>query len=280
VSETEAQQVDRSEPSSPNRDPVELLSPFERFAFRTLRWLNGPAYKLGLFWQIFFLFPFLWIFMGRRLVVRGLERLDALPKDAPFLLVANHRTFFDLFVLGWILVARRRLRYRVSFPVRANFFYENPLGLFFCLFFSGGAMFPPIFRSPQKRAFNQFAVGLLVQRLREPRNMVGFHPEGTRGRTGDPYALLPAQPGGGKLVLDARPMVVPAFVTGLSNSLVTELLANLRKRKPVVAIFGEPIPPDGWPEGSRLALQKRVSDELLEKIRALQPEERAVRASL
>src|SRR5215470_6875520 len=87
----------------PARAPLELLSPFERFAFRLLRWLNGPAHWLGLVWQLCFLRPLLWIFIGRRLVVRGAERLDSLPKDATFLLVANHRTFFDLFTLGWVL---------------------------------------------------------------------------------------------------------------------------------------------------------------------------------
>jgi 1-acyl-sn-glycerol-3-phosphate acyltransferase len=275
VAETEADADD-----APSAAPLHLLSPFERFSFRTLRWVNGAAYRLGLFWQVVWLFPFLWIFIGRRLVVRGAERLDALPKDAPFLLVANHRSFFDLFTLAWVLVGRRGMRYRISFPVRANFFYENPIGLLFCLFFSGGAMFPPFFRSPKKRAFNNHGVRILVERLREPRNFVGFHPEGRRSKLPDPYELLPAQPGAGKLVLDARPLVVPAFVSGLTNSLLGELWANLRGKRPVVAIFGAPITPEIWPQGSRLTLQKRVADELLERIRALQAEERAVRAEL
>ena len=262
----------------PGAAPLHLLSFFERIAFRALRWLNGPAYRLGSFWQRLWLGPFIWLFISRRLRVVGAERLDALPPDAPFLLVANHRTFFDLFILAWVLVRHRGLRHRVSFPVRANFFYENPLGLLFCLIFSGGSMFPPFFRSPKKRAFNAYTVDLLVQRLREPRNMVGFHPEGTRSKGGDPYELLPAQPGAGKLLLDARPVAVPAFVSGLSNSLGGELWNNLRGKVPVVVVFGAPIDPSRWPEGSRLALQKRCSDELLERIRALQPEERAARA--
>ncbi len=261
-------------------DPVLLLSWFERLSFRLLRFWTGRCRRLALAYQSTFLFPFLWLFLGRRLVVRGAERLDRLPAGASFLLVANHRTFFDLFTLAWILVGKRGLRYRVSFPVRANFFYDSPLGLLFCLFFSGGSMFPPFFRSPLKRAFNQHGVDILCERLVEPRNMVGFHPEGTRSKEDDPYQLLPAQPGAGKLVLQARPYVVPAFVSGLSNSPWRELLDNARKRRPVIVVFGDPIAPDGWPEGSRLSLQKRVADELLERIRALQPEEKATRASL
>ena len=263
---------------APTAAPLELLSFFERFSFRVLRWLSGPAHRLARAWQILWLRPFLWLFVGRRIVARGAERLQRLPRDRPILLVANHRTFFDLFVLAWILVGRFGLRARVSFPVRANFFYQNPLGLLFCLFFSGGSMFPPFFRDAKKRAFNTHAVQILVERLRQPGNLVGFHPEGTRSKGGDPYDLLPAQPGAGKLVLDARPTVLPAFVTGLSNSLGGELWANLLGRRPVVAVFGEPIPPERWAEGSRLALQKRCADELLEEIRKLQPEERATRA--
>ena len=262
----------------PGPAPLQLLSWFERISFRLLRWLNGPAQKLSTIWQRMLMGPLLAIFICRRLRVVGAERLDRLPPDAPFLLVANHRTFFDLFILAWVLVRHRGLRHRVSFPVRANFFYENPLGLLFCLIFSGGSMFPPFFRSPKKRAFNAHSVELLLERLREPGNMVGFHPEGTRSKGGDPYGLLPAQPGAGKLVLDARPIVVPAFVTGLSDSLGHELWSNIRGTEPVIAVFGEPLDPSRWPEGSRLALQKRCSDDLLDRIRELQAEERAVRA--
>jgi len=262
------------------RPPLALLSWFERLAFRMARFTNGSAYRVMLAWQAFFLFPFLWLFLGRRLIVRGQERLASLPPDASFLLVANHRSFFDLFVLNWIFVGRRGLRHRVSFPVRSNFFYENPIGLFFNLFFSGGSMFPPIFRSAEKRAFNQHAVQIMLGRLREPRNMIGFHPEGTRGKGPDPYEMLRPQPGAGKLVLEARPLVVPAFVSGLSNSLWREMVSNFKKERPAVVIFGAPITPERWPEGSRLTLQLKVAEQLLDAIRALQPEEKALRIEL
>ena len=271
MAETEA------ELDTPRVAPLDLLSPFERLAFRVLRWLNGRGYPLARFWQIFGHFPFVSLFIGRRVVVSGAERLQQLPPGASFLLVSNHRTFFDLFTLAWVLIGKRGLRHHVNFPVRANFFYENPLGLLFCLFFSGGSMFPPIFRQPKKRAFNAYGVQLLVEQLKEPRSMIGFHPEGTRGKGPDPYQLLPAQPGAGKLVLEARPWVVPAFVTGLTNGMASELFANLRGKRPIHAVFGEPIDPAHWPQGSRAALQKQVADELLDRIRALQPEERAAR---
>src|SRR5207237_9842508 len=91
--------------------PLEVLSPFERRAFRVMRWANaGGGATLGLFWQRNILGPFFKLLIYRRLVVRGLDRLDRIPRDASVLLVANHRTFFDLFILGWILVSTWRRR--------------------------------------------------------------------------------------------------------------------------------------------------------------------------
>src|SRR5437899_353445 len=105
--------------------PYEVLTRFERFAFRTMRfWNQGAGRWLGYIWQRYVLIPFVGLFFSRRLEIRGLEKVKALPPDARILLVANHRTFFDLFVLGWILWQRAGLKQRLNFPVRANFFYE------------------------------------------------------------------------------------------------------------------------------------------------------------
>ena len=68
-----------------------------------------------------------------------------------------------------MLVIRRsyvdpRLRRRVSFPVRSNFFYENPVGLFLAVFATGGSMFPPFFRSAEKKAMNRVSLEILLDR--------------------------------------------------------------------------------------------------------------------
>ena len=148
---------------SPAAPPFEALAPFERLAFRVMRWANvGGGARLGLLWQRWILEPLFALLIQRRLVVRGLERLESVPEDASILLVANHRTFFDLFVLGWILWQRAGLKQRLNFPVRANFFYENPLGLFISIFLSGGSMFPPFFRRPEAKTFNKYSLSVLV----------------------------------------------------------------------------------------------------------------------
>lgn len=256
-------------------DAFAQLGRFERFAFRVMRFFSEARFPL--FWQRHFLVPFVSLFVSRRLVVRGLE---GVPKDpnARILLVSNHRTFFDQFILGFILWKHSGLRWRLNFPVRANFFYENPLGLLICAVMSGGTMFPPFFRAQSKKGFNRYSLQTLIEMLKRPSRMVGFHPEGTRNKTDDPYTLLPAQPGVGELALKARPVVVPAFIHGLTNSVWRELRANLRGERAVMALFGEPIDLSVFPPETRLVHHKKCADLFNEKITALGAEERALRA--
>jgi len=262
--------------------PFEVLSPFERLAFRVMRWANvGGGADLGWAWQRWVLQPIFGLIFFRRLTVRGLERLEGIPRDASVLLVANHRTFFDLFVLGWILVQTWRKRWRTSFPVRANFFYENPLGLLICFLLSGGSMFPPFFRKPRSKAFNRYSLSLVLEKLRRPGNLVGFHPEGTRNKGTDPYQLLPAQPGAGEVALKSRPVVVvPAFVTGLSNKLLREIARSARGSDPIVAVYGEPIDLSSFPAETRLTHHKKCADLFCDRISSLMPEEKRLRAEL
>jgi len=193
-------------------------------------------------------------------------------------LVANHRTFFDLFILGSLLIRHPRLKRRLNFPVRSNFFYEGPVGLVLGAVFTGGTMFPPFFRSAEKKGMNRLSLNILIDKLRKPGQLVGFHPEGTRNKTDDPYALLPAQPGAGELALKARPVVVPAFILGLSNSPWAELKANLHRARPVIAVFGAPVELPETPAEPRLSHSKRCADLLNARIAALGAEERSLRS--
>ncbi|HZX97569.1 MAG TPA: lysophospholipid acyltransferase family protein [Myxococcales bacterium] len=268
-------------------DSFSVLGWFERFAFRTMRSLNqGACSAIGWFWQRSVITPLIGLLVNRRLTIHGHHHLDALPADAPVLLVANHRTFFDLFVLGWVFMREPKLRRRVSFPVRSNFFYEGPLGLFLCIIATGGSMFPPFFRAAEKKAMNRVSLEILLTKLRTPGQMIGFHPEGTRNKTADPYALLPAQPGAGELALKARPLVVPAFILGMSNGFWAELKANLRGESPVTAVFGAPVELPETPPETRLSHHKRCADlinqriaELGEQVRGLRGEQRITSGS-
>ncbi len=282
-SEGPAHSAPPSEPSAKARRmaALALLPRFPRFAFRVVEACNRePLATLLVAVQRLFLEPLVFVLLlWRRLHVHGLERLAGVPPGASVLVVSNHRSFFDLFVVGWVLLNRAGLRRRVCFPVRANFFYENPVGLFLNVVFSGASMFPPIFRTQAQRQFNQYAVTLLVERLRAPGSLVGFHPEGTRNKGADPYTLLPAKTGAGELALHARPqaVVVPVFVNGTTNALFKEVLDNLRGRRPIWLVVGAPVDVSRWPAVTRHAHHAECSEALLAEIAALGAEEKALR---
>jgi 1-acyl-sn-glycerol-3-phosphate acyltransferase len=264
--------------ATPETDPFRVLNRFERLAFRAMRFVNqGAGSRIAWLWQRFVCTPVVGQLVSRRLQIHGREHLDALPRDAPVLLIANHRTFFDLFILGWIFMREAKLRRRVSFPVRSNFFYENPLGLLLGVVGTGGSMFPPFFRSAEKKPMNRVSLEILLSKLRTQGQMIGFHPEGTRNKTADPYTLLPAQPGAGELALKARPVVLPAFILGMTNSVWTELKANLRAERPVTALFGAPIELPEAPSETRLSHHKRCADLFRDRIAALGEEVRTLR---
>ena len=108
------------------------------------------------------------------------------------MLVSNHRSFFDQYAMllacymGPVPWAKR-----LFFPVRSNFFYDQPLGIVVNAAVAGGAMYPPIYRQAERRALNDEALDKMVEILRKPGNVLGMHPEGTRGKGADPYKFLP-----------------------------------------------------------------------------------------
>ncbi|NJK89996.1 MAG: hypothetical protein HC923_11815 [Myxococcales bacterium] len=100
---------------------------------------------------------------------------------SPILLVANHRSFFDMFVLNAILFREAGFRQRFLFPVRSSFFYDHPGGFFVNMAMSFWSMYPPIHRDPKHAHLNHRAFEELARQVRAGRS-AGIHPEGTRGR--------------------------------------------------------------------------------------------------
>jgi 1-acyl-sn-glycerol-3-phosphate acyltransferase len=218
----------------------------------------------------------------RRLRVSGLEHLAHLgPRDS-ILLVANHRSFFDFYIVSATLYWHTDLTRRHFFPVRATFFYDHPLGPIVNLVMSGMRMFPPIVREAQRSAWNMYSVARAVAELETPGTLLGIHPEGTRSKGDDPYAMLPAHSGAGKVALDApHAHVMPVFVHGLTNRLETELARNWTKPKsenPIDVMFGREIALDDLREGrARVAVQKRAANRMREAILAIGAQHREER---
>lgn len=213
--------------------------------------------------------------------VYGLERLPAFDPARSYVLVANHRSFFDLYVVTSHLV-RNGLRHRIVFPVRANFFYTSPLGLFVNGVMSFFAMYPPIFRERRLAALNVSSLRELGWMLQRGGVLAGLHPEGTRNKGDDPYSFLPAQRGVGKVVHETNAIVIPVFVNGLINDLYRQVRSNFDGTgKKIVVVFGEPVElEDLRAQRGSPRVHQAVADRTLEVIAKLGQEERVRRAEL
>jgi 1-acyl-sn-glycerol-3-phosphate acyltransferase len=245
--ETTAEVNDAAEAAAPAPTPEEwaALSTFERFAFRLTWRMNRGRWKR--FWTLCQrTLGAGWIHVSTYNLMRvsGLEHVEAADRSRPLLLVANHRSFFDMYVVSTVLFRRTTWRKQLFFPVRGRFFYDTVGGLLVNLVMGWWSMFPPFFTGgdnpkPDRREFDKFSMRLLAHLCREGAgNVVGFHPEGTRNKGADPYTYLRPQPGVGRLIKDARPQVVPVFIAGLGNDLPKQVLGNWRGGEPVRVRFG------------------------------------------
>jgi 1-acyl-sn-glycerol-3-phosphate acyltransferase len=268
----------------PTAEQLRLLSPFERVSFGLAHFVNSHhATKAasGLFLRSV---GMTWVYYCSRHLVHllGVDHLRRLQPPGGLILASNHRSFFDQYVISCWLFRTTRLLQRIYFPVKADFWYQRPLGIGLGFVLSALSMYPPIFREQGKRDFNAYGVRRLAQLLEEPGTVVGVHPEGTRNKGDDPYALLPAQPGVGKLIMDAHPTVVPIFINGLGNNFVTQVRSNHDGTgRAIIIVVGAPL--DLAPFFARrnsLRVQKEIADVVLEQIRGLGDREREYRAEL
>ena len=249
-------------------DPTGLLTRTERFGW----WLGDVFTRhlgfVGWAWSYAPMGLLLWLGLSRRVRLHGAEALRGVPRDASLVFVVNHRSFFDLFCLVWVL-RRAGVRQRLLFPVRSEFFYDHPLGPLLNLLVSGMSMFPPIFRHGRKRAMNERSLERCIAELRRPGTALGFHPEGTRGRGPDPFSLQPPRPGVGRVVLGAPgARVVPVFLLGLGNSVLAEVWRNWRSpsQHPVHVSFGTDVNFDDLCEGPPGVASARAAERCLAAI--------------
>ena len=267
-------------PLLPEPDQLELLSPAERFAFKLTHRMN-----LG-WWKVFWTFcqrhiGSLWIKIStyNLMNVFGIDHIEDSDPTRPLLLVANHRSFFDMYVVSSVIFRQTRRPVNLYFPVRARFFYDSPLGWFVNLVMGWWSMYPPFFREAgeaAKRDFDKYSMGRLIQicSVREP-NLIGFHPEGKRNLDEDPYSFLPAQPGIGKIIMESHPQVVPIFIAGLGNDLPKQILGNWRGGEKVRIWFGEPLDLTSfYGERNSLRTHKKLADHLMEMIAGLGEKDR------
>ena len=264
------------------------LSRVERFALRFAQLANENPRGKWLQNQFLRGVSYVWVRagIGRRMLVEGLDDLMHLRPERGVMLVSNHRSFFDQYAMllacymGPVPWARR-----LYFPVRSNFFYDQPLGIVVNAAVAAGAMYPPIYRQTERHALNDRTLDRMVEIVRTPGNVLGMHPEGTRGKGPDPYTFLPAQPGVGKLALIAQPVVIPAFILGLGNNVLDDVRANYTRdahgSRAIITVFGAPVDySDLCSERPRPALYKRCADRFMADVGKLALREKELRAEL
>lgn len=141
----------------------------------------------------------LWLRLAHRLRVEGRERL---PKEPPFIIVANHTSHLDALVLATAL--SRPAASRV-FPIAAGdvFFETTPAAVLASLLLNALPMW--------RKQCGRHALGELRRRLiEEPCGFILF-PEGTRSRDG---AMGSFKAGLGLIVAGAPIPVIPCYLEG------------------------------------------------------------------
>ena len=259
----------------------------ERLAHAAGRFINGPLASKSLQYPFVRRLSYHWMrpAMSRRTYADNIDWLVSPPSDRGVLFACNHRSFFDSYLYLFSLYnAGAKWPRNLCFPVRSDFFYDRPMGIAVNFAIGGGVMYPPIYRDKDKRALNESAIDHVCEVLDQPNSMVGLHPEGKRNK-GDPYSLLPAQPGIGQIVLRAKPLVVPVFVNGLNNdfvdSLRTSFRPNAKRDHSLIVVFGEPVDYEDFTRSKpRAALYKKCADKIHRAIAACGQREKSLRAQI
>lgn len=214
-----------------------------------------------------------------RNVVRdyGFEHLREAWQQGSVLLVANHRTHFDMFVVSSLIHRRLPGRKRLYFPVLGQYYYQSLGGMALNQVFASWSMFPPLFALPTHAAVDRYSLDVLSELCaRGPGTILGIHPEGGRNLNPDPWSLMRCQPGTGRIIHVARPIVIPVFITGLHPHLPTQLRRNWTGGEPARVRFGAPVdlaahfamPPKG-------STYKRIVDDVMAQVQQLGDVDRA-----
>ena len=273
LSENQTQAVTKAEkPLLPTEEEISVLDPLEKAGFRLTHRMNlGNWKRFWTFCQRHIGSLWIKICTYNLMQVFGIENVENSDVDKPVLLVANHRSFFDMYVVSSVIFRQTKRPIKLFFPVRAKFFYDSPVGWFVNLVMGWWAMYPPFFREDRevkKREFDKYSLRRLTQICAEKTsNVIGFHPEGKRNLNENPYDLLPAQPGIGKIIMEAKPQVIPVFIAGLGNDLPKQILGNWTGGEKVRIHFGETIDlSEFYEKPDRRRTHKEIADYLMKKI--------------
>ena len=179
-----------------------------------------------------------------------IDRIDRLPLDGPFILLANHVNFLEAPVLHC------RLRPRKLIGLAKAEAWENPLL---------GWLFDRWEAIPIRRGEADIAALRRALDVLEGGGILAVAPEGTRSRTG---RLQRGKPGVVTLALRSRAPLVPVVFYG--GEAIGHNVRRLR-RTPFHILVGEPFFVEIGGERLTRDLRQRIADEILYRMAALLP---------
>lgn len=257
-----------------------LLSPMERVHFElALRMNREPVKALWTWGQR--LAGALGVRLATRNLVRvqGFEHIEHAVRSGSVLFVANHRTYFDLFVVASLIHRRIPGFSRLYFPILGQYYYQSFGGLAANALAGMWSMFPPLFALPAHRESDRYSLDLLTALCaRGSGHVLGIHPEGARNLDPDEYTFLKHKPGAGRIIHAARPIVIPTFIAGLRNDLFEQIRLNWEGGEPIRVWFDEPLDlSDLYPEPAKGSTYVAITDRAMDRVKALAELDRAWR---
>jgi 1-acyl-sn-glycerol-3-phosphate acyltransferase len=180
------------------------------------------------------------------------EGRDALPRQGPVILAANHRSFLDSIFLPLVL------RRRVTFVAKAEYF-DDPKTAWF---------FRAVGQIPIRREGGSASDGALAAAtdVLQRGGVFGIYPEGTRTRDG---YLHRGHTGVARLAMKTGAPIVPVGLVGTDECQPTDKkLPRLFRR--VSVRFGPPLAVEHYAErGDDRMVLRQITDELMFEIREL-----------
>ena len=211
--------------------------------------------------MLYWLFKWFLVAPGLRLVTRPwVEGAENLPKTGPAILVSNHLSAGDTFLLPALI--KRRL----TFPAKAELFQGTRLRDRFTTWFLTSVGMVPMDRSGGRASASSMDQVLEVLRRGD---LLGIYPEGTRSHDG---RLYKGKTGVARLVLAAGVPVVP--VAMVNTQLVPSKVARIPiMRRPGIR-FGKPLDFSRYAASSNdRDVLRWVTDEIMNAVMELSGQE-------
>lgn len=185
------------------------------------------------------------LLFGNLLRDHNFERLRDADYENSILVCANHRSYVDNFAIAIRAMKHIPPHVRMIAPARTEGLFDKPWGIFLNFFLTFMNMYPPVVRSSRGAMWGKRVIQILTDLLLKGRLALFIHPEGGRNKGSDPYDLMSAKPGLGKIIHQSRATVFPVFLQGFPRSPKAFVRANYRKgasSQPLVhAVMGEPL---------------------------------------